>query len=63
MANVFVNRRAVGALTREDPANRFVYDDGVPESLAVSLLMPVIRTPYHAERAAVLHPVFDMSLY
>lgn len=62
MANVFVNRRAVGALTREDPANRFVYDDGVPDSLAVSLLMPISRTPYHAERAAVLHPVFDMSL-
>ncbi|HRE08704.1 MAG TPA: type II toxin-antitoxin system HipA family toxin [Opitutaceae bacterium] len=62
MANVFVNRRAVGALTREEPANRFVYDDGVPESLAVSLLMPINRAPYHAERAAVLHPVFDMSL-
>jgi serine/threonine-protein kinase HipA len=62
VANVFVNRRAVGALSREDPANRFVYDDGVPESLAVSLLMPVSRAPYHAERAAVLHPVFDMSL-
>ncbi len=62
MANVFVNRRAVGALTREDPANRFVYDDGVPEGLAVSLLMPVNRVPYHAERASVLHPVFDMSL-
>ncbi len=62
MANVFVNRRAIGALTREDPANRFVYDDGVPEGLAVSLLMPVNRAPYHAERASVLHPVFDMSL-
>ncbi len=62
MANVFVNRRAVGALTREETANRFVYDDGVPEGLAVSLLMPVNRAPYHAERASVLHPVFDMSL-
>jgi serine/threonine-protein kinase HipA len=62
VANVFVNRHAVGALTREDPANRFVYDDGVPDSLAVSLLMPVSRTPYYAERATVLHPVFDMSL-
>lgn len=62
MPNVFVNRRAVGALTREDPANRFVYDEGVPGGLAVSLLMPVNRAPYHAERASVLHPVFDMSL-
>ena len=62
MANVFVNRRAVGALTREDPANRFVYAEGVPEGSAVSLLMPVNRGPYHAERASVLHPVFDQSL-
>jgi serine/threonine-protein kinase HipA len=62
VANVFVNRRAVGALTREDPANRFVYAGGVPEGSAVSLLMPVNRGPYHAERASVLHPVFDQSL-
>ena len=62
MADVFVNRRAVGALTREDPANRFVYAEGVPETLAVSLLMPVDRAPYLAERASVLHPVFDQSL-
>jgi serine/threonine-protein kinase HipA len=62
VANVFINRLAVGALTREEPANRFVYDDGVPDGLAVSLLMPVGRSPYLAERAAVLHPVFDMSL-
>lgn len=62
MANVFVNRRAVGALTRDDPVHRFVYDDGVPDGLAVSLLMPVGRSPYHAERSAALHPVFDMSL-
>lgn len=62
MANVFVNRHAVGVLTREDPANRFVYDDAVLENRAVSLLMPVSRAPYFAERAAVLHPVFDMSL-
>ena len=62
MANVFVNRRAIGTLTREDPANRFVYDADVAASLSVSLLMPLNRTPYLAERAAVLHPVFDMSL-
>lgn len=62
MAKVFINRRAVGTLTREDPANRFVYEAGVPEGLAVSLLMPVNRDPYLAERAAVLHPVFDQSL-
>jgi serine/threonine-protein kinase HipA len=62
VANVFVNRRGVGTLTREDPANRFVYDAEVATNLAVSLLMPVNRTPYLAERAAVLHPVFDMSL-
>jgi serine/threonine-protein kinase HipA len=34
----------------------------VPASLAVSLLMPVGSEGYLAERAAVLHPVFDMSL-
>ena len=34
----------------------------VAASLAVSLLMPVNRMPYLAERAGVLHPVFDMSL-
>ncbi|MBM3854428.1 MAG: type II toxin-antitoxin system HipA family toxin [Verrucomicrobia bacterium] len=62
MANVFVNRRAVGTLTREDPVNRFVYAADVPASLAVSVLMPVDRTPYFAERAAVLHPAFDMNL-
>ena len=62
MANVFVNRRAVGSLTRDEPVNRFVYDTEVPANLAVSLLMPVNRTPYLAERAAVLHPVFDMNL-
>lgn len=62
MANVFVNRRAVGSLTRDEPVNRFVYDTDVPRSLAVSLLMPVNRTPYLAERAAALHPVFDMNL-
>ena len=62
MANVFVNRRAVGTLTREDPVNRFVYAADVPASLAVSVLMPVNRTPYFAERTGVLHPVFDMNL-
>lgn len=30
--------------------------------MAVSLLMPVNRAPYPAERSSVLHPVFDMSL-
>jgi serine/threonine-protein kinase HipA len=62
VANVFVNRRAVGTLTREDPVNRFAYDADIPAGLAVSLLMPVSRMPYLAERAAVLHPVFDMNL-
>lgn len=62
MAKVFVNRQSVGSLTREEPANRFVYDSDVAAGQAVSLLMPVNRTPYLAERTAVLHPVFDMSL-
>jgi len=62
VANVFVNHRAVGALLREDPLNRFTYDRNIPASLAVSLLMPVNDTPYLAERAAALHPVFDMNL-
>lgn len=62
MPKVFVNRRAVGTLTREEPVNRFVYDDEVPEALAVSLLMPIQDTAYLAERTAVVHPVFDMNL-
>lgn len=62
MANVFVHRRIVGVLSREIPTNRFVYDDDVPGSLAVSLLMPAGPAPYHAERTGVLHPVFDMNL-
>ncbi len=62
MANVFVNRSPVGVLTREDPANRFTYSAGIAPAQAVSLLMPVGPDPYFAERAAVLHPVFDMSL-
>lgn len=62
MTNVFVNRAAVGNLNREEPANKFVYDAGVPPAQAVSLLMPVNPEPYFAERATVLHPVFDMSL-
>ena len=54
---------AVGALLREDPVNRFAYDEHVPAAQAVSLLMPVERKkPYLAERPTVLHPVFDMSL-
>ncbi|HVW21762.1 MAG TPA: type II toxin-antitoxin system HipA family toxin [Opitutaceae bacterium] len=62
MANIFVNRRPVGTLARDEPLNRFAYDAGVPSSVAVSLLMPVTSEPYLAERAAALHPVFDMSL-
>jgi serine/threonine-protein kinase HipA len=62
MANVFVNRRSVGVLTREDPANRFMYGTDVPANLAVSLLMPVNAGPYLAEHAGMLHPVFDMNL-
>lgn len=62
MANIFVNRQSVGALTREDPLNRFAYDAGVAASQAVSLLMPVGGGSYLAERAGALHPIFDMSL-
>lgn len=62
MANVFVNRVPVGVLTREEPANRFTYASGVTPSQVVSLLMPVGPEPYFAERAAVIHPIFDMSL-
>jgi serine/threonine-protein kinase HipA len=62
VANVFVNRSPVGVLAREDPANRFTYAAGIVPAQAVSLLMPVSLEPYFAERAAVLHPVFDMSL-
>lgn len=61
MTNVFVNRTAVGRLTREE-INRFAYDPGVSPGSAVSLLMPVSETSYLAERPRVLHPVFDMSL-
>ncbi|MBE7540270.1 MAG: type II toxin-antitoxin system HipA family toxin [Bryobacterales bacterium] len=62
MANVFVNRVPVGVLAREEPANRFTYASRVTPSQAVSLLMPIGPGPYYAERAAVLHPIFDMSL-
>jgi serine/threonine-protein kinase HipA len=62
MANVCVNRAPVGRLTREDPVNRFAYDEHVPPAQAVSLLMPVTESSYLAERPTVLHPVFDMSL-
>ena len=62
MANVYVNRTPVGRLTREDPVNRFAYDEHVPAAQAVSLLMPVNESSYLAERPTVLHPVFDMSL-
>ena len=62
MANIFVNRQPVGTLSREDPLNRFAYDESITSSLAVSLLMPVAGGPYVAERSGVLHPVFDMSL-
>ena len=62
MANVYVNRAPVGRLTREDPINRFAYDEHVPAAQAVSLLMPVTESSYLAERPTVLHPVFDMNL-
>jgi len=62
MANVYVNQAPVGRLTREDPVNRFAYDERVAAAQAVSLLMPVTESSYLAERPTVLHPVFDMSL-
>lgn len=62
MTNVFVNRAPVGAITREDPVNRFAYQPGVAPDHAVSLLMPVGENSYLAERPGALHPVFDMSL-
>ena len=62
MANVFVNRAPVGVLTRQDPTNRFTYAADIAPAQAVSLLMPVGPDPYFAERTAVLHPIFDMSL-
>ena len=62
MAEVFVHRRPVGTLSRDEPAHRFTYGVGVPDSLAVSLLMPVAASSYPAERPTVLHPVFDMNL-
>ena len=62
MTEVFVNRAPVGELRRDDPANRFDYRPRTPPSQAVSLLMPVGGEPYFAERATVLHPVFDMNL-
>jgi serine/threonine-protein kinase HipA len=62
MANAFVNRRQVGTLFRAEPVNLFTYGDDTPGDLAVSLLMPIMSTPYQAERATVLHPIFDMSL-
>ena len=62
MSDVFVHRRRVGTLSRGEPTHRFAYEVGVPESLAVSLLMTVAGSSYPAERATVLHPVFDMNL-
>ena len=62
MTNVFVNRAAVGILSRDEPANRFVYRADTQPERAVSLLMAVGPDPYFAERSAALHPVFDMNL-
>ena len=62
MSDVFVHRRRVGTLSRGEPTHRFAYEVAVPESLAVSLLMSVAGSSYPAERATVLHPVFDMNL-
>ncbi len=62
MAEVFIHRRSVGTLSRDEPTHRFTYGVGVPESLAVSLLMPMAAASYPAERPTVLHPVFDMNL-
>lgn len=53
MAEVFVHWRPVGTLSRDEPAHRFTYGVGVPESLAVSLLMPVDASSYPAERLTV----------
>jgi len=62
VAEVFINRVTVGELRRDEPVNRFTYREGIAPGQAVSLLMPVGDEPYFAERATVLHPVFDMSL-
>jgi len=62
VANIFVNRQMVGTLMRGEPVNRFAYSANVPSSQAVSLLMPIAREPYLAERTGALLPVFDMSL-
>lgn len=62
MANIFVHRTLAGTLSRAEPANRFTYAPGLAHTQAVSLLMPVLPEPYFAERAGVLHPVFDMNL-
>jgi serine/threonine-protein kinase HipA len=62
MANIYVNRQAVGTLSREEPLNRFAYDNDAGEAQAVSLLMPVNIDPYFAERPGALPPIFDMSL-
>ena len=62
MANIFINRQEVGALSREQPLNRFAYSPAVAPAQAVSLLMPVGGDSYLAERTGALHPVFDMSL-
>jgi serine/threonine-protein kinase HipA len=62
MAMVFVNPRRVAPLRRADPVNLFTYGEDATPERAVSLLMPVGPTPYQAERATVLHPIFDMSL-
>lgn len=59
---MFINRIAVGELQRDEPVNRFDYRAGISPSQAVSLLMPVGSEPYFAERATVLHPIFDMNL-
>jgi serine/threonine-protein kinase HipA len=62
VVNIFINRRPVGTLSREEPLNRFAYDGQAEEGQAVSLLMPVTGETYLAERSGALHPIFDMSL-
>jgi len=62
VTNVFVNHSPVGTLARDEPANRFNYNAEARPEQAVSLLMPVGPDPYFAERAAAVHPVFDMNL-
>jgi len=61
MPKVFVNRRAVGTLTREEPVNRFVYDDEVPEALAVSPYVTAMPTARISESSTMMLPASSPS--